>query len=113
MPATIDNATSNTISVANTVVIHGRVRPPKCREIRPLTIVLQTKVGRATATAVRSMLVFGASQKPRKITLPVMLATKTWPRIRMLIESAKPVAKVSNSNAATVDRSETGDATGM
>ena len=31
----------------------------------------------ATATAVRSMLDLGASQKPRKITFPVMLATNT------------------------------------
>ena len=31
----------------------------------------------------------------------------------MLIESAKPVAKVSNSNAATVIRSDTGEATGI
>ena len=76
-------------------------------------IVVQTNVGSATTTAVRSMLVLGASQKPRKITLPVMLATNTWPRTKMLIESAIPVAKVSNNSAATVDRSDTGDVTAM
>ena len=31
----------------------------------------------------------------------------------MLIESAKPVANVSSSSAATVDRSDTGDVTAM
>ena len=59
------------------------------------------------------MLVLGASQKPRKITFPVMLATNTWPSTRMLIESARPVAKVNNNNAATVDRSDTGEVTAM
>src|SRR5262249_39265908 len=62
-----------------------------------------------TRTAVRSMLVFGASQKPRKITLPVTLATNTWPSTRMLIASANPVAKVSNNSAVTVSRSDTGE----
>src|SRR5277367_2286276 len=76
-------------------------------------MVVQTKVGSATATAVKSMLVLGASQKPRKITLPVMLATKTWPRTRMLIESANPVAKVSNNSANTVDRSDIGEVMAM
>ena len=113
MPARIDNATNNTISVASTVVIHRRVRSPKCRNNRPLTMVVQTKVGSATATAVRSMVVRGASQKPRKITLPVMLATNTWPSTRMLIASASPVAKVSNNSAITVNRSDTGEATAM
>src|SRR6201998_1145340 len=59
------------------------------------------------------MLVFGASQKPRKITFPVMSRTNTAPKPRMLIKSAKPVAKVSNSNAATVRRSDTGEVTAM
>ena len=76
-------------------------------------MVVQTKVGSATTTAVRSMLVRGASQKPRKITLPVMLATNTWPRTRMLIASASPVAKVSNNSAITVNRSDTGEATAI
>ena len=98
--------------MASTVVIHGRVRIPKCRDNRPLRMVVVTKVGRATATAVRSMLVRGASQKPRKITLPVMFATNTWPRTKILSESARPVANVSNNNAATVDRSDTGDVSG-
>src|SRR5512135_2666688 len=100
-------------SVVRMVLIHVRVRSSKCRANRPLAIVVQTKVGRATTTAVRSMLVLGASQKPRKITLPVMLATNTWPKTKILIESARPVAKVSNNNAATVERWDTGDDTAM
>src|SRR6185312_1958730 len=107
------SATSRTISVASTVLIQVRVRVPKWRASRPLTIVVQIKVGRATVTAVRSMVVLGASQNPRKITLPVILATNTWPSARILIESANPVAKVNSSNAATVHRSDTGDVTAM
>lgn len=48
---------------------------------------------------------------PRKMVLPVMLATKTCPRISKLIVSTIPVAKVSNNNAMIVERSETGEAT--
>src|SRR5271163_4854243 len=76
-------------------------------------MVALTKVGRATTTAVRSMLVLGASQKPRNITLPVILATNTWPSSRMLIASANPVAKVSNNNAVIKKRSDTGEVTAM
>lgn len=59
------------------------------------------------------MLVLGANQKPRKITFPVMFATNTWPSTKMLIESARPVANVNNSSAATVERSDTGEVTAM
>lgn len=59
------------------MLIQARTRSPKCRASRPLEMVVQANVGSATTTAVRSMLVRGASQNPRKITFPVMLATKT------------------------------------
>ena len=36
-----------------------------------------------------------ASAKPRKMTLPVMLATKTWPRAMKLTASTRPVTTVS------------------
>jgi hypothetical protein len=55
----------------------------------------------------------GTNQKPRKITFPVILATNTWPSARTLTASTIPVANVSSSRLTTVNRSETGDSTGM
>ena len=71
------------------------------------------KLMKAITAAVMSTPECGTSQKPRKITLPVMLATKTCPRTSTLIASTSPVANVSSSSATTVSRSETGDATAM
>jgi hypothetical protein len=53
----------------------------------------------------------GTNQKPRKITLPVMFATKTWPSASTLTASTRPVANVNSSSAKTVIRYETGDVT--
>ena len=47
------------------------------------------------------------------MTLPVMLATNTWPSTSTLTASTRPVANVSSSRHATVVRSETGESTGM
>jgi hypothetical protein len=60
-----------------------------------------------------STTVCGASQKPRKITLPVMFATNTCPNAKTLIASTNPVANVHSSNAITVSRLETGDVNAM
>ena len=47
------------------------------------------------------------------MTFPVMFATKTWPRASTLTASTIPVANVNSSRQTTVNRSETGDTTGM
>ncbi len=44
---------------------------------------------------------------------PVMLATNTWPSVSTLTASTIPVANVKSSRQTTVNRSETGDTTGM
>ena len=53
----------------------------------------------------------GTNQNPRKMTLPVMFATNTWPSTSTLIASTSPVANVSSSSPVTVNRSETGEVT--
>jgi hypothetical protein len=47
------------------------------------------------------------------MTFPVMLATKMCPRASTLTESTIPVANIKSSRLTTVNRSETGDTTGM
>lgn len=71
-----------------------------------------TKLANATTAAVISTPECGTNQNPRKITLPVMLATNTWPRTNTLTASTRPVAKVNSNRPVTVSRSETGDSIG-
>ena len=49
----------------------------------------------------------GTNQKPRKMTLPVMLATNTWPSTSTLTASTSPVANVNSKQRG--DRQPFGD----
>ncbi len=84
-----------------------------CRASRPPNTVPAKKLTNATMAAVRSMPEWGTNQNPRKMTFPVMLATKMCPRASTLTASTIPVANVKSSRQTTVNRSETGDTTGM
>ena len=66
----------------------------------------------ATSAAITSTPGSVTNQNPRKMTLPVMFATNTWPSSSTLTASTSPVANVSKSRPATVMRWETGDSTG-
>ena len=90
------------------VDIHLRT-VPRWRTIRPPTIVPATKLRKATKAAATSTPECGTNQNPRKMTLPVMLATNTCPRTNTLTASTSPVENVSNNSTMTVRRCDTGD----